>query len=153
MYIQYADDIYRFLFVHVRDINVAEDLTADTFMKAWKQIESFDWKHSRGWLYAIARNTLTDHWRRKKPEPMNDELAKLVDERPSHEEVMDKKLQYKMLVKALTTLPDDMKSVVTLRFMHGYSVRQTAEALGLSESNVRVVQYRALKKLRGVLPA
>jgi len=40
-----------------------------------------------------------------------------------------------------------MKSVVTLRFMQGYSAKQTGEALGISESNVRVVQYRALKKL------
>ena len=153
MYNQYADDIYRFLFVHVRDVELAEDLTADTFLKAWKQLDGFDWKHGRGWLYAIARNTLTDHWRRKKPEPMNEETAEVADDKPLQDEVLDKKLQYKQIIKALGGLPEDMKSVVTLRFLQSYSVRQTAEALDISESNVRVIQYRALKKLRGILPS
>lgn len=150
LYNQYADDIYRFLFVHVRDQELAEDLTADTFLKAWKQIEKFDWKHSRGWLYAIARNNLTDHWRKKRPEPL-EEGFDLPDEKPAHGEVLDKKMEMKRAVKALAKLPTDMKSVVSLRFLQGYSVRQTAEALDMSEANVRVVQYRALKKLRGVL--
>lgn len=150
MYSLYADDIYRFLFVHVRDRELAEDLTADTFLKAWKQIDRFDWRHSRGWLYAIARNNLTDHWRKHKPVPL-DESIEVADDRPGQEEVMDKKLSFQRAAKAIARLPEEMKSVVVLRFMQGYSVRQTAEALDLSESNVRVIQYRALKKLRGVL--
>lgn len=150
MYNLYADDIYRFLLVHVRDDALAQDLTSDTFLKAWKQIDTFDWRHSRGWLYAIARNTLTDHWRKHKSLPL-DETIEIVDDKPSHEEIMDTKLEAKRAAKALAKLPHDMKSVVTLRFMHGYSARQTAEALDISESNVRVLQFRALKKLRGLL--
>lgn len=147
MYNTYADDIYRFLLVHVRNAEVAEDLTADTFTKAWKKIDTYDFRHPRGWLYAIARNTLTDYWRKKKPLPL-DEAVEVVDESPSHDEVMDKKLNIRRAAKSLAKLPEDMKSVVSLRFLQGYSVRQTAEALDLSEANVRVVQYRALKKLR-----
>lgn len=150
MYNQYADDIYRFLFVHVRSPELAEDLTADTFLKAWKQIDKFDWKHARGWLYAIARNNLTDYWRKKRPESLPEDFD-AVDDKPSHAEVLDKKMEMKRAVKALAKLPEEMKSVVALRFLQGYSVRDTAEALDMSEANVRVVQYRALKKLRGVL--
>jgi RNA polymerase sigma-70 factor (ECF subfamily) len=151
MYNQYADDIYRFLFVHVRDVALAEDLTADTFLKAWKQIDKFDWKHSRGWLYAIARNTLTDHWRKHKSLPLDEDLEIVDENQPRQDEVLDKKLDFKHAAKAVAKLPEDMKSVVMLRFLQGYSVRQTAEALDMSEANVRVTQYRALKKLRGVL--
>ncbi len=152
MYNDYADDIYRFLFVHVRDVELAEDLTADTFLKAWKQIDNFDWKHTRGWLYKIARNNLTDHWRRKKTLALNEDGAlSIVDEKPPHDEVLDKKEQYRRIIKALANLPHEMKSVVSLRFLQGYSVRETSEALELSEANVRVIQYRALKKLKGVL--
>lgn len=147
MYNSYADDIYRFLFVHVRDVALAEDLTADTFTKAWKNIDKYDFRHPRGWLYAIARNTLTDYWRKKKPLPL-DENIEITDDKPSHAEIMDKKIDIKRAAKALTRLPEEMKSVVSLRFLQGYSVRQTAEALDLSEANVRVVQYRALKKLK-----
>lgn len=150
LYNQYADDIYRFLLVHVRDKTLAEDLTADTFLKAWKQIDKFDWKHTRGWLYAIARNNLTDYWRKKRPKPLEEDFD-VPDDKPSHAEVLDKKMEMKRAIKALSKLPDEMKSVVSLRFLQGYSVREVAEALDMSEANVRVVQYRALKKLRGVL--
>lgn len=150
LYDQYADDIYKFLFVHVRDVELAEDLTADTFLKAWKQLEKFDWKHPRGWLYAIARNNLTDYWRKKRPEPL-DESIEIPDDKTPISEILDKKMELKRAIQAMSKLPEEMKSVVHLRFMQGYSVRDTAEALDMSEANVRVVQYRALKKLRGVL--
>jgi len=148
MYNEFADDIYRWLLVHVRDVELAEDLTADTFLKAWKQFDTFDRKHPRGWLYAIARNNLTDYWRKKKPLAL-DESVEIVDEdTPTNEEVLDFKIEAKRAAKAIVHLPDDMKSVVTLRFMQGYSVKQTAESLGMSEANVRVIQYRSLKRLR-----
>ena len=150
MYTTYADDIFRFLLAHVRDIHTAEDLTADTFVKAWKNIDKFDGKQPRAWLYKIAGNNLTDHWRRKPQLPL-DESIDIVDERPSSEEVLDKKITAGHVADSVAQLPKDMRSVVTLRFMQGYSAKQTAEALGISEANVRVVQYRALKKLKGLL--
>jgi len=151
MYDNYADDIYRFLFVHVRSVQIAEDLTADTFLKGWKNIEGFDKRHPRGWLYAIARNTLTDYWRKHKSLPLDEEVEVVDDKSDSVEEVIDKMLDADRLAQAVTTLPEEMRSVVNLRFMQGYSAKHTAEALGLTEGNVRVLQYRALKKLKGVL--
>lgn len=150
MYNEYADDIFRFVFVHVRDTQVAEDITADTFLKAWNKIDTFDWRHGRAWLYTIARNNLADHWRKNKPLPLDEEIE-IADDKPAQSEILDKKLDFKRAAKALAKLPEEMKSVVTLRFLQGYSVRETAQALDISESNVRVVQYRALKKLRKVL--
>lgn len=150
MYTLYADDIFKFIFVHTHDVELAEDLTADTFTKAWEKLESFDGGHERGWLYKIAQNKITDHWRKKKAVPLSEEIE-IADDKPSNEEVVDKSLEAQKVHKALATLPEQMRSVVALRFMQGYSVKQTAEALSMSESNVRVIQYRALKKLQGVL--
>jgi len=150
MYTDFADDIYRFLLVHVRDADTAEDLTADTFTKAWNQYDSFDGRYGRAWLYTIARNLLTDYWRKKRPVPL-DETLDVPDDAPPPEETLDNKMRAKKIVDAVAKLPNDMKSVVTLRFLQGQSVRDTAQALGLSEANVRVIQYRALKKLKGVL--
>lgn len=150
MYHKYADDIYRFIFVHVRDQQLAEDLTADTFTSAWKHIDTFEARHPRAWLYTIARNRITDHWRKKQTVPI-EEAAEIESEAALPDEVLDSKIQAKRTIKAVMRLPQDMKSVIVLRFMQGYSVRQTAEALNLTESNVRVVQYRALKKLKKVL--
>lgn len=151
MYTQYADEIFKYLFIHTQDKTLAEDLTADTFIKAWEKIDTFDGKHARAWLYKIAQNKLTDHWRKKKPLALSEEFEVSDDESASHAENVDKKLEVAKVHDALASLPEAMRSVVALRFMQGYSVKQTAEALSMTESNVRVVQYRALKKLEGVL--
>lgn len=150
MYNTYADDIFRYLLVHVRDQQLAEDLTADTFTKAWTRLESFDFKQPRPWLYTIARNTMMDHWRKKRPEILDDE-EELISNHDSLEDHVDKQLSKESIKKALSKLPEEMRTVVTLRFMLGYSAKKTADSLGTTEGNVRVVQYRALKKLRGLM--
>ena len=150
MYSLYADDIYRFVFVHVRDAALAEALTADTFTNAWKNIDKFENKYPRAWLYTIARNRMADHWRKKQAVPLEEDMD-VVSDAESADVTVDRKLQQKRVIKALATLPEDMKSIIMLRFMQGCSVRETAKALGYSEANVRVLQYRALKKLKGKL--
>ncbi len=150
MYADYADDIFRFLYVHVQDRMLAEDLTADTFAKAWQKLDSFDFRHPRGWLYKIARNRLADHWRTHHTVPLEEGF----DPEDDHESVetrTDRKLAKEQLLAGLAELPEDMRSIVTLRFIEGYSARQTGQALGISEGNVRVMQHRALKKLKGLL--
>jgi RNA polymerase sigma-70 factor (ECF subfamily) len=150
MYADYADDIFRFLYVHVHDRMLAEDLAADTFAKAWQKLDSFDFRHPRGWLYKIARNRLADYWRTHHTVPLEEGFDP-EDTRESIETGIDRELAKEELLAALARLPKDMRSVVTLRFIEGYSARQTGEALGISESNVRVIQYRALKQLKGLL--
>ncbi len=150
MYTMYADDIFRFLLAHTRDTQLSEDITADTFAKAWEKIDTFDGAHARAWLYKIAQNKLADHWRKKKTDTLDPEIE-IVDDRASTEEIVDATFQSEHIQKALDHLPVVMRSVVVLRFMEGYSAKQTADSLGISESNVRVVQYRALKKLQELL--
>jgi RNA polymerase sigma-70 factor (ECF subfamily) len=150
IYEKYADEIYRYIFVHVRDEMLAEDLTADTFSKAWQKLDDFDFRHTRAWLYAIARNRMTDHWRSNRPLPLPEDFDP-EDERESVESEVDKEFAKKKLLDAMAELPEEMRSVVALRFIEGYSARKTGEALGISEGNVRVIQYRALKKLKGIL--
>ncbi len=149
MYDTYADDIFRYHFVHVHDRDLAEDLTADTFMRAWKAIDRFDFSQTRPWLYKIAQNLLYDHWRKRHTEllPEDFDVASDVD----LEEGLERTFARQRVRDAITRLSEPMKSVVILRFISGYSARQTAESLKLSESNVRVIQYRALKRLRGYL--
>ena len=150
MYEEYADDIYRYVYVHVHDQMLAEDLTADVFSKAWQKLDSFDFKHARGWLYTIARNRITDHWRTHHTVPLEEDFD-VEDDRESIESEMDRQISKETLLKHLATLPKDMQSVVTLRFIEGYSAKHTGDSLGMSEGNVRIIQYRALKKLKGLL--
>ena len=148
VYESHTKAIYKFLFWRTKDTHLSEDLTSSTFEKAWTSRESFHGGSVQAWLYRIARNVLIDHWRKKKELFVDDVDSLAADDRPSTGELLDKKAQLLDLRQALDKLPDEMHSVVTMRFLEGLSCRQVAEKLNLSESNVRVMQYRALKKLK-----
>lgn len=144
--------IYRFLYWRTKNVQLAEDLTSSVFEKAWRSWGSFHGGSVRAWLYRIARNVLIDHWRKKK-DLLVDDADSMHEEAtgPSISETLDQDVLLQKLQKALDTLPSDMHSVITLRFIDGLSCKQVAEKLSLGESNVRVIQYRALRKLRSRL--
>jgi RNA polymerase sigma-70 factor (ECF subfamily) len=150
MFEDYSNDIYRFIYMFVRDEALAEDLTSDTFTKAWRNYETFDARYPKAWLYQIARNLVTDHWRKHKTVPLDEDMV-IVDTQDPHDVELDRKLDNEKLMKAVSKLPDESKQIVVLRFINGYSARQTAEVLDISEANVRVKQHRALKKLKELL--
>jgi len=146
-YESYAPGIYRYFFWRTKDVDLSEDLTSNVFEKAWVKRESFERGSVRAWLYKIAHNLLVDHWRVKKDLPLVDD-----DSVPSQAEsvttTLDKQMTAERLMVAVNNLPQQMRVVVGLRFMKGLPVKQVARLLDLSESNVRVIQYRALKEIR-----
>ena len=149
VYESHARSIYRFLYWRTRNPQLSEDLTSSVFEKAWRSRASFHGGSVRAWLYRIARNVLIDHWRKKK-DLLVEDVDSLHEETagPSISERLDRDVMLRRLHEALDTLPGDMRSVINLRFIEGLSCKQVAEKLDLGESNVRVIQYRALKKLR-----
>lgn len=152
MYESHAPSIYRFMFWRTRDEMLAEDLTSNVFEKAWRARHSFTGGSAKAWLHKIARNTLIDHWRKRQDIAMADPAAiETVSQEAALPEVLDQAMLVAELRRAVSGLPKDMRRVVELRFIEGLSARQTGQQLGLSEANVRVVQYRALRKLRDSL--
>jgi len=150
-YSAHSGAIYRFLFWRTKDAHLSEDLTSTTFQKAWVSRRSFKGGSKQAWLYRIARNTLFDYWRKNK-ELVYDNVAELeTDETLSTPEILDKQLELDKLQAALEKLPSDMRNVVQLRFIEGLSSREVAKRLGIKDGNVRIIQYRALKKLREYL--
>lgn len=144
--------IYRFMFWRTRDEMAAQDLTSNVFEKAWRTRKSFSGGSSKAWLFSIAHTTLIDYWRKKK-EVLDDGslAAREVSDAPEMSEVLDASFALNELHAALMKLPAEMYEVVRLRFIESMSVREVSNELEISESNVRVVQYRALKKLRSYL--
>lgn len=143
--------IYRFMFWRTKDEMLAEDLTSHVFEKAWRTRRNFTGGSAKAWLYKIAHTTLIDYWR--KPQEVSDEgaISQAVSEAPELEVALSQRLAVADLQRALTKLPKDMRHVVRLRFIEGRSARETAARLHMSEANVRVIQYRGLKKLRDYL--
>jgi len=149
VYLTYSDKIFRFLYWQTRDPYLAEDLTSEVFLRAWQSWNRFDGNHLQAWLYRIAKNLLVDHWRKRQPVPLDAVPEPAYDARLAERLAQDHEIE--QVSRALASLPEKMRTVVTFRFLEDWSCREVAELLGTSEGHVRVLQYRALRKLREVL--
>lgn len=150
-YRAHSGAIYKFLFWRTKNVQVSEDLTSTTFQKAWASRSSFKGGSAQAWFYRIARNTLFDYWRKRKELPSDDLLDLQPDDKVSTAELLDKEADLARLDQALKKLPASMQEVIELRFIEELSSKEVAQKLSMSNENVRVIQYRALKKLQEYL--
>ncbi len=148
LYYQYVSPLYRFIFSKVNNQQDAEDLASETFFQALKNLPSFSEKSSfKNWLYGIAKHLVLAKYR----ERYNASTVEL-DENAAFEEPKtsegteehDQKIRF--LDHILNLLPPNYHDVLELRFLKGYSILETADALGITEENAKVLQHRALKK-------
>ena len=135
--------IYQYVYSRVGNRADAEDLTSQVFMKAINGMrDDVSVGELRSWLYRVAQTTLADHWREYYAEDTAQLLENVVPP-PATRENAEAAQRVEAL---LETLPDQYRRVLELRFLRGYSVRDTAQELGLSETNVKVIQFRALNR-------
>lgn len=154
LYKHYQPKIYRFVYLKVGRREEAEDLTHHVFLKAWQNIENFK---PRGfpfgsWLYRMARNQVIDFYRTKKEETSIDDLDPDFLKKDSETEFsFDLDLEIKAVREAILTLKPEHQDVLIMRFMEDLSVKEVAEAMNRTEGAVKVLQYRAMEKLRTTL--
>jgi RNA polymerase sigma-70 factor (ECF subfamily) len=146
MYDQYSDQIYRFLAWQTGDSILAEDLTSEVFLRAWKNKDKLAPDEQKAWLYRVARNLTTDYWRKKKPTPL-DEQEEVVFDHNLHEEAAQRE-EVEQLQKLVTGMKDEFKTVLTLRLFEQLAYAEISNIMGKTEGNIRVLYYRALKELR-----
>ncbi|HZT05659.1 MAG TPA: sigma-70 family RNA polymerase sigma factor [Chloroflexota bacterium] len=154
LYDEHADVVYRSIFYKVGDGSIAEDLTAEVFSKAWERIDRFQWRNVpvQHWLLRIARNVVIDFWRsRRRVASPIDELGEATSEDLLPDERIAFDFEVETLGRALRKLPDDQRDVLILRFIEGYSHKETAEVLKKSVVAVRQIQVRALRALQNLL--
>jgi RNA polymerase sigma-70 factor (ECF subfamily) len=146
LYQRYVNEIYGYVWNQVGEPHDAEDLTSETFLRFVRSIDQFEARSSfRTWLYQIARNQLRDHWRRNGRRPVAElDLERLADEtQPAPSDNPGATLLGRAI---LERLPDNYRQVLQLRILDGRSVRHTAEEMGKTETNVKVLTHRALKR-------
>jgi RNA polymerase sigma-70 factor, ECF subfamily len=149
-YDQHSESILSFILVMVKDYQQAEDLTHDTFVKAYLYYDSFK-QHSseKTWLFSIAHNLTVDFLRKRKPTMFFKEMFFLQrDDRPLPEEVFQIKEELHELYKALGKIKDTYRKVIVLRKIKGFSIEDTARILGWSESKVKSTLFRAIPALK-----
>ena len=140
--------IYNFLRYRLRDEMVAQDLTAVTFEKAWRNRASYAPQSAafNTWLFTIARNTATDYLRTQKETlPL---LDSAVSPAPSPEETASRRQDLDLLQQILADLPQREQEIIALKYGAELSTRQIAKQMGISAVNVRIILFRTIRKLR-----
>ena len=146
------DRVYRFIFFRVSDEPTAEDLTSQVFLKAWQNLGRYQPKGPfLAWLYAIARNTVIDHYRTHKQTVSLDEAAPIAAKDDKLDDLIELKFEVNSLQESLQYLTEEQQEVITLKFIAEYDTDQIARKMGKSEGAIRALQMRALQALAKVL--
>lgn len=154
LYQHHLDAIYRYIYFRVNNVQDAEDLTEQVFLKAWEALPGYKQKGKPllNWLYRIAHNSVIDFYRRRK------QSEKITDDELNWENesvnVLDEVIEVEeahLLARAIKQLPDEQQELVILRFVEGFNHDEVAEILQKSNGACRTIQYRALAKLNRLL--
>jgi RNA polymerase sigma-70 factor (ECF subfamily) len=157
IYDHYFPRIYNYVRYRVNEAQAADDLAAVIFERALLHLDRYRPERApfAVWLFAIARNAVNDHLRaqaRRRWFPLD-----FFGEHPSTEarpeEVLLQREQSAELSRALSRLQDRERDLLGLKFAVGLTNRRIASLTGLSESNVGVIVYRAVRRLRAELAA
>ncbi len=157
---KYLKPIYNFLYQFVNDVSQAEDLTQETFIKAWKNIRKFDRsKNFKIWLFTIAKNTAFDYLKKKKTIPFsyfedsegNNYLEGIPEESILLNEIAEQKELIEKLEIKLNQIPEHYRVILKLHYQEDFSLSEIAEILGRPYNTIKVYRQRALSKLRKVL--
>lgn len=146
--------IYRFIFIKVKHRHNAEDLSHHVFLSAWKNIGGF--KHQgfpfSSWLYKIAANTVIDFYRTTKNHIDIEEVREeKLGESNDLSHALETAMEMERVGEALHKLTDDEQNVIIMKFVNELENKEIAEALEKSEGAIRVIQHRALKRLKQIL--
>jgi RNA polymerase sigma-70 factor (ECF subfamily) len=141
--------VYNFFRYRIGDGQLAEDLTSETFEKAWRNRARYrsDLAAFSTWLFTIARRVAQDYFRRHHNEIPLNEISKLSDNE-SLEDVTQQDADFAHLSVLLARLADRERELVALKYGAGLTNRAIAHLSGLTESNVGVILHRTIQVLR-----
>lgn len=160
----YQDSIYYLMMRIVKNSNDAEDLTQETFGKAFRNLHAYSPQYAFStWLYRIAVNNSIDYIRHKNnsPQCIDDDLFNMTSEQiidrssSNHtmtpEDVVMDKQRISMLRSAVQKLPEKYRKVVELRYYEELSYEEISETLNISLSNVKIQLLRAKNMLSDIV--
>jgi len=150
IYDRYIDKIYRFIFLKVSSQEIAQDLTSETFLRGWESFKNGNKiENPQAFLYRIARNLVTDHYREKgRAQIVSAEYVSIIDPREDVEEAAVLKSDLNTIRLALVSLKEDYQDVITWHYLEDLSIPEVAKMLDRSEDATRVLLSRALQALR-----
>lgn len=157
LYEQYYLQILNYVQKRVNEKHQAEDIVSEIFIKAFKAIKDFQWQgvSFSSWLYRIARNSLTDYYRKN---ARNDRTVSIDDikERVASpaEEIEKSAIRYEqeqLLYEVIMKFKEDEQYLIYYKFFENFSNKEIADLSGLSETNVGTKLHRIRNKMKKIL--
>jgi RNA polymerase sigma-70 factor (ECF subfamily) len=153
LYNDYFPKVFAYVYGRVQDKEISLDIVSDVFEKAYMKMKSLRSPDSFGsWLFTIARNEVSSHWRKEKPAARAAQDAAWETEMhrqpKSPEETLLHAERLAALAALVRQLPRREQEIIALKFDAELTNREIANVLNTSEVNVRVTIFRALRKLR-----
>jgi RNA polymerase sigma-70 factor (ECF subfamily) len=151
IYDKYIDKIYRFIFLKVNSQEKAQDLCSETFLRGWRVFKENKNKieNPQAFLYRIARNLVTDHYREKgRTQIIPVDNVPIIDPKADLEgkSSLDSDMSRVRLV--LADIKDDYQEVIIWHYIEDLSVPEIAKIMDKSEGAVRVTLHRALGAIK-----
>jgi RNA polymerase sigma-70 factor, ECF subfamily len=142
--------VYAYAIKRVRDRSEAEDLTAEVFHQALANLKRFEWRGIpfAAWLFRIAANLISDRWQRSGREVTDDSTIESAQATAAEIEEVERRAT---LFRLVSTLPEEQRRVVVLRFVEEKSIKEVAREIRKTEGAVKQLQFRALTNLRARL--
>lgn len=148
----YYKRVYNFIYYRVNDSYAAEDLTSQTFERYMLKIDTYNGVKStfEAWLFTIAKNIVNDHFRSLKGVKILpiDSIKDLISGKRGPEDMAVNSENKDELLRAIKVLNPNEKEIIALKFAAGIGNKDIASILNMSDSNVGVILYRAMKKLK-----
>jgi RNA polymerase sigma-70 factor (ECF subfamily) len=154
LYKLYLPRVYRYILARMGNPYDAEDLTEEVFLRILDAIERFQWREApfSAWLFRIAHNAVVSQRRKEGARGRSSPLSEALPvNSQGPEELVENRLALNEIMRAAETLPEAQRRVISLRFAAGLSVAETARAMSKGEGNVKVIQHKAIAKLREML--
>jgi RNA polymerase sigma-70 factor, ECF subfamily len=157
LYDRYVDSVFRYALFRVGDRTLAEDVTSETFLRAFRRITSVSYqgRDVGAWFITIARNLVLDHVKssRFKLEvaTADPDDGSALQAGPEHQVLT--RFTHVELLRCVQQLGDDQRECIVLRFLQGLSVAETAAIMDRNEGAIKALQHRAVRRLAQLLPA
>lgn len=149
LYDQYVDAIYHTALRMCGRTDEAEDITQDTFILVFRQLDTFKGESSLGaWIKRIGVNTALNYLRKKRPQVAFDQLPEAATPPRQPDEEAEQSYNVRRIHQAIQTLPEGGRVILSLHLLEGYQHKEIAQILGISESTSKSQYHRARKLLQ-----